>query len=281
VVISMTPANFTFLDFNKYWYVGNFQLFHANGLIFNPYLSMELKSVAAQRLLDYTPKILQSDPVLLFALKDLINLSIQSRALYVIILPLGEFQTEAMWLQDHVEVILYIRSHQIAPNVQHIPREIDWAKFYSDALTEEKLHTLSNPYGIEDSTWKKMQAASKLPLPLGSDDASYLQFEQNAIEWTDFKILLDVLQELGAKPLILSRPMNYRLWEALGVSESAQNSYYTKLHNVVDPYHVTLEDFHQYSTDIYFSTDQTGHPSRYGWVYVDQTLDQFFHNTLH
>jgi len=86
---------------------------------------------------------------------------------------------------------------------------------------------------------------------------------------------------LGAEPLILSRPINGRFWEAVGVSEQAQDAYYTKLHAVVDPYHMTLVDYQQYANDIYFSIDNVSHTSRYGWIYVDQTLDEFFHGNLH
>jgi D-alanine transfer protein len=92
---------------------------------------------------------------------------------------------------------------------------------------------------------------------------------------------LDVLHELGAKPLILSRPVNGGYWTAVGVSEDAQNAYYIKLHAIVDPYDMTLVDYRQYTNDIYFSMDSVAHTSRYGWVYVDQTLDQFFHGNLH
>ena len=74
--------------------------------------------------------------------------------------------------------------------------------------------------------------------------------------------------------------MNIQIWETLGVSEQAQNSYYQKLHAVVDPYHMPLIDFQQYGNDEYFSIDMASHTSREGWIYVDQTLDAFFHGPL-
>jgi poly-D-alanine transfer protein DltD len=43
---------------------------------------------------------------------------------------------------------------------------------------------------------------------------------------------------------------------------------------------VALIDFQQYGTDTYFSTDQYSHTSGYGWVYVDQALDNFFHGRI-
>ncbi|HEY9153372.1 MAG TPA: D-alanyl-lipoteichoic acid biosynthesis protein DltD [Anaerolineales bacterium] len=280
VVISITPAPFTFSPLREDYYAGNYTRLHAYGLIFSPYLSMELKSTAAQRMLGH-PKTLEADPFLEFTLNHMTDASIQSRVLYVIMFPLGALQTEVMWLQDHAEVILYIWNHHIDPNVQHIPYKIRWSKNFSAAHAEQKLHALSNPYGIEDWRWKLFQGKSKVPYQPGSGDAGFLRFLQSAEEWQDFKILLDVLQELGAKPLILSRPINGRYWEAVGVSGQAQDAFYTKLHAVVDPYHMTLVDYQQYTNEIYFSIDSVSHTSRYGWVYVDKTLNQFFHGNLH
>ena len=229
VVISITPTLFTYGDELEEYYIGNYSRLHAYELILSPYLSMRLKSAAAQRMLNY-PKTLQSDPLIQFTLNHMADNSIQSQILYDMIWPLGEFQTEVMRLQDHAEVVLYIRSHHIDPNVQHISQKIDWASDFSDALTEEKMHTLSNPYGIENSIWEGSQIRTEvLPSIPGSSDPKFLQFLQMAKEWPDFEILLDVLQELGAKPLILSRPINARFWEAVGVSEQAQNVYYVKL----------------------------------------------------
>ena len=279
VVISITPAPFTFNPLPDRYYAGNFTLLHAYGLIFSPYLSMELKSAAAQRMLDY-PDTLQGDRILGFGLKHIADSSIQSQFLYVIVWPMGELQTEVMWLQDHAEVVLYTWGHHINPNVLHSSQKIDWANDFSAALVEQKRHVLSNPYGIEDWKWKLFQGQSKVPYTPGSGNAGFLHFLRTAEEWQDFKILLDVLQELGAEPLILSRPINASYWGAVGVSKQAQDAYYAKLHAVVDPYHMTLVDYHEYGTDLYFSIDNVGHTSRYGWVYVDQTLDDFFHGRI-
>ena len=274
VVISITPEYFAMDNPPYYQYYGNFIGFHAYGLIFSPYLSMKLKSAAAQRMLDY-PHTLQGQPVLKFALKCLAEPSIQNQFLYAIIYPFGWLETEVMWLQDHAEVVGYVWSHHINPNVYRVPQEIDWAKDFSSALAEQKLRTLSKQYGKNASMLNGTQIVQ------GSGDTVFLQFLENAQEWLDFKTLLEVLQELGAKPLIISRPLNVHLLEADGVTQRVQNLYYVKLNNIVNQYHIPLVDYEQYGTDIYFSEDQVGHTSRYGWVYVDQTLDQFFHTTLH
>ena len=280
IVISITPAPFTMGALSEQYYAGNYTRLHAYEMIFSPYLSMDVKSAAAKRMLEF-PSTLQADPFLKLTLSVLNKPSLPTKAFYYIAWPFGELQTIVMNLQDHAAVVAYLRSHSINAEVQRQPRTIDWSTTLAAALQEQKMHTLSNPYGVEDTKWKNYENLLASPIVPGSGDKRFIRDVKGAREWDDLKILLSVLQELGAKPLILSRPMNVHLWEALGVSEQAQNTFYTKLHDVTAPYNVQVVDYREYGTDIYFSIDQAAHTSREGWVYVDQTLDDFFHGRLH
>ncbi len=279
IVISFSPATFTMSQLPADYYAGNFSPLHAYGMIFSPYLNMTLKIGAAKRMLNF-PATLKNDPFLQFALIEMTRPSRVNRLLYYMSWPLGELQIMTMQMQDHAEVVFYIWSHPIDPKVTKSSQTIDWPTAFSSALAEQKQHTRSNSLGIEDSDWWWYQHVVTNPIPAGSEDKAFINRVKSHPEWTDLDILLQVLKGLGAQPLILSRPMNVHLWEALGVSEGAQNTYYAKLQKTVNRYHMPLVDYQQYGTNIYFSIDQGAHTSRYGWVYVDQTLDEFFHNTL-
>jgi len=280
VVISFSPGDFTMSKLPPEYYAGNFSPLHAYEMIFNPYLSITLKINAAKRMLDF-PDTLQSDSFLHFAIIQMTRQSKTNRLLYYLSWPLGELQIATMRLQDHAEVVLYLWSHPTNPNIQKIPQTIDWSAALSSALAEQKQHTLNNSFGIEDNRWWAYQNIVTKPVLAGSEDIKFINRVEQHPEWVDLDILLRVIQELGAQPLILSRPMNVHVWEAVGVSEQAQNIYYVKLNNIVNQYHMPLVDYRQYGTDIYFSMDQGAHTSRYGWVYVDQTLDEFFHGNIH
>ena len=280
IVISFSPATFTMSKLPPEYYAGNFSPLHAYEMIFSPYLSSALKMDAAKRMLDF-PTTLQNDSFLDFAVTQMTRTSKVNRILYYLSWPLGELQIMTMRLQDHAEVVSYLWSHPSDPNVKEIPQTIDWSGAFSTALAEQKQHTLSNPLGVEDSDWWYYQHVVTNPIPAGSEDKGFINRVEAHPEWTDFDILLRVLQESGAEPLILSRPMNVHLWEALGVSEQAQDVYYVKLNDSVNQFRMPLVDYQQYGTDIYFSIDQGAHTSRYGWIYVDQTLDEFFHGNLH
>ena len=280
IVVSFSPATFTMSKLPPDYYAGNFSALHAYEMIFSPYLSITLKIDAARRMLDF-PDTLQSDGFLRFAILEMTRPSKANRMLYYLSWPLGEFQIMTMQLQDHAEVLSYLWSHSVSSGVKKTPQTIDWSSAFSSALTAQKQHTLSNSLGVEDEDWWWYQHVVTKPIPAGSEDKGFIYRVEQHPEWIDLDILLRVLQELGAQPLILSRPMNVQLWEALGVSEQAQDTYYVKLNSIVNRYHMPLVDYQQYGTDIYFSIDQGAHTSRYGWVYVDQTLDEFFHDHLH
>lgn len=279
IVISITPANFVMSKLPAEYYAGNFSRLHVYETLFSPYLNTNLKAVIAKRMADF-PDTYKDDPFLNFAVFQLAGESRINRALYYLCWPLGELETQVMRIQDHAIVYAYIRDGRISPNVSRSPQSIDWPGTLAKALAEQKIHTASNPLGVEDDQWWKYSYLLTNPAPPGSEDKMFIQRVKIHPEWSDLDILLQALKELGAQPLILSRPMNVRLWEAQGVSEQAQNIYYEKLREAVAPYRFPLVDYQQYGTDIYFSIDQGSHTSREGWIYVNQTLDDFFHGRI-
>ena len=284
IVLSIMPGSF-FLN-KKYFiennpehdFAMNFSRLRTYEALFSPYISFGIKNEISQSLLDFRSTI-RSDPFLTFAIDQTSSTSINNHIVYYLIWPLGELQTEILRLQDHFEVVFYIWTHSIDPNVPKVPQSINWNGTHQNALAEQIKNTSTNPYGVENFMWWYFDRIS-LPEPAGSNDDLYKRTLLNSQEWTDFKILFIVLQQLGAKPLILSRPLNVPLWEVMGVTENTQDIFYDKLHSVADPFKMPLVDFRQYDHDKYFSIDQGSHTSRDGWVYVDQILDAYYHGQL-
>ncbi|HUI90555.1 MAG TPA: D-alanyl-lipoteichoic acid biosynthesis protein DltD [Anaerolineales bacterium] len=284
IVLSIMPGSF-FIN-KKYFiennpvhdFAMNFSPLRSYETIFSPYLSFGIKNEISRSLLGFRDTI-RSDPFLSFAVTITSSTSTKNHVLYYLIWPLGELETQILRLQDHFEVVLYIWTHHIDPDVQKVPQSIDWNTVHQNALAEQIKNTSTNPYGVENFMWWYFARIS-LPEPIGSNDDLYTKNLLNSQEWTDFKILLIVLQQLGAKPLIISRPLNVPLWEVMGVTEDTQDIFYNKLHSVADPFKMPLIDFRQYDHDMYFSIDQGSHTSRDGWVYVDQILDAYYHGQL-
>jgi len=281
VVFSFTPSMFDEEAVSPASYAEDFSLLHANALIFDLSLSYGIKQLIAQRMNEY-PHTLNTDPILQFGVQQLICPCSYGSTLYVLTLPLGQINTWIIRLQDHWDVLNYIWSHpKLNPAVTRKPAQINWVSEIAQSLRVDKTYSTNNPYGIENSAWtntcSKILAQRRKP---GSSDAQFLWNLDHSTEWADFELALRVLKELGAKPIILSRPLDGRIWNAMGVSSLARRVYYDKLQNTIAPYGFPFVDFENHDSDKYFSIDPSSHTSPEGWVYVDQTLDDFFHDKI-
>jgi len=278
VIISFTPTMFFAKSVPADMVAGLFSRLHANELAFSTQLSLATKQAAASRMLQY-PKSLDKEPLLRFALERLAGGSPLDLAQYYAAWPLGRLWTTVLELQDHWETLTFIWARpDLNPEVARQPAAIDWPALVAKAEREQQAAASNNPYGIDNDVWARYLTHD--PKAYGSfDQAALIRLEQSA-EWTDLDILLRILNDLGARPLILSRPANVVYWEAMGVSPAVSQAYYEKLGQAAERYGVPVVDFHECDDDKYFSMDKASHTSRKGWVYVDKTLDDFYHEVL-
>jgi D-alanine transfer protein len=283
VIFAIGPAIMTmapFGDVAERHYEGNFSELHAFQLAFNPQLSLETKRLTAARMLDF-PEPLSTNPFLLFTIRQLASPSPVGLLLHGLSRPLGRLQLAILQLQDHFATVEYIHHLSAAEvTVPREPRELDWQGLIDTAEREQMRNTDSNPFGVDNSQWPKIKELFDAPAAPGSRDDDFINDVTIAREWNDLGLALRVVQELGADALIMSSPMNVPLWETIGVSETAQNTYYDLLHSVVDPYGIPLLDGREWGRIPLFSMDLASHASRKGWIYVDQRLDQIYHGSL-
>jgi len=283
VVFAIGPAIMTMAPFGDVavrHYEANFSNLHAFELMYSPRLSLQTKSLAATRMLDF-PETLQPNPLLFAAARLLAEPSWVNSSLHVLSYPLVWFQIWILRLQDHFETVNYIR-HLSAAEITVIreTRTIDWDRLVEVAEKEQIENTDSNPYGVDNSQWHKIKELFVSPSAPGTRDQDFINDVTIAREWSDLRLALRVLSELDADAVIMSSPMNVPLWETIGVSEQAQNKYYDTLHAVVDPYGVGLLDGKEWGRISYFSMDLASHASRKGWIYVNRRLDEIFHHEL-
>ncbi len=281
VVISFTPSMFTVDKVNLEEYTANFSRLHAMELIYSPYLTYSLKQNAARRMIQY-PQTIGQDPLLRYGVFQLVDDSLLSRALYIAAYPIAFLDIFIIKLQDHWEVLNYIWQHPtLTPTVTRQPISLDWTKLIAQAYVKQKSETSNNPYGVENSAWKTMaqELSSKKQSPVLAD-LTYMRNLNKSQEWVDFDILLQTLKELGAQPLIKSHPIDGTLYELIGISAKARFVYYQKLSEEVSKYGFPLIDYRNYEMDKYFTYDLASHTGREGWVYVDQSLDAFYHGNI-
>ena len=270
LAISLSPSSYFAEEVDAGYYGGNFSELHATELAFSTAISRGLKRDAARRMLEY-PKTIEDNWLLQTALRRLAGDTALDRALYAALFPLGKLQLWIGRAQDHFEAAEHIEDIHAPLAAEKRPRKMNWAA------------TLRQAGEIA----KKMKATAKKPgapalakRPKGSRDKAWLATLEKADEWTDFELVLRALEELGARPLILSMPVHGEDLENFGVSKTARSAYEDRMRGLTGRYHAPFVYFKQNEEDPNFFYDNLDHLSPSGWIYYNKMLDDFFHERL-
>jgi D-alanine transfer protein len=263
-------------------YAGNFSELHAGELAFNTRLSLELRQDAARRMLEF-PATVANRPLLRFALENLADGSPISLACYDAVLPLGIIHNTILRYQDHWSVVCYLWKHPAIPSPPASPRSgpsLDWPTLHRQADALYRAHSNNNEFGLDNEKWNRqirqytLQRRNKL-----SDGAFLRTLEQNQ-EWVDLELLLRELNELGARPLLLSMPIHGGWYDQCGITYTARRAYYQKLRRLGASYHTAVVDFADHDADQSFCNDDLGHLAPSGLVHYNHIYDGFFHDAI-
>jgi D-alanine transfer protein len=265
VVISISPTWFFHQNIPATYYDGNFSLLQAGELIYSRHLSFDLKRDVARRMLEY-PKTLEKSVLLAFTLRQLASDSPINRVMYYGTVPFGLLENEILRMQDHCEMLYYICKEwwQLHAHVRHVPQTIDWNRLFADAAAQVRAHNDSDPE------------------PVGPENGAelFVTGEQNAQEWVDFELLLRGLNELGARPLLLSIPIDGRYFDQFGVGRRFRDLYYKRIRGLAQVHDVPIVDFEGHDLDEDLLAGHHDHLTDKGWLYFDKAIDDFFHDRL-
>jgi D-alanine transfer protein len=278
IVISLPPSWFFFYDKTPAdAYAANFSRLQAGALVFSRDLSWDLKRASARRMLEY-PETLAGDPILRFGLHRLASGSSFDRLLYDAVRPLGMVQNAMLRLQDHWATFKLIRDR--ASMVAAEPRQrrvINWDALRSEAETLGAIEAGDNPFGFNKVLWQEQE--EKWRNRRLSDDGFAAGMERSK-EWVDLDLLLSSLEQLGARPLVLSMPTCGLFLDHLGTSAASRQAFYSRLQSMIESHHARVITFAEHDRDKYFITDPGDHLGPRGWIFYVQALDNFYHETL-
>lgn len=268
VAISLSPSSYFAEEVDPGYCAGNFSALQATELALNSSLSLGLRRDAARRMLEY-PKTVEADWMLRTLLQRLAGATPLDHALFAALQPLGQLQRGVGRIQDHFATAGHLAERHEEPERVKRRRVLNWKEIFKRA----------------DELARRMKASARKPptlakRPKGSRDKQFLQTLARADEWTDFELMLRVLDELGAKPLILSMPVHARDLETTGVSHEARGAYETRLRSLAAAHRAPLVYFRQNENDPDFFSDNLNHLGAKGWAYYNKMLDDFFHGRL-
>jgi D-alanine transfer protein len=265
VAISISPTWFFHENVPVTYYNGNFSLLQAGEIIYSRHLSFDLKRDVARRMLEYS-KTLEKSVLLAFTLRQLASDSPMNRVMYYGTVPLGFLENGILRMQDHCETLFYILKEwrRLRSGVRRSQRTVDWNRLIADATAQVRQHNDSDPD------------------PVGPEKgpARFVTGEQNAHEWVDFELLLRGLNELGARPLLLSIPIDGRYFDRFGVGRAYRDLYYKRIRGLAQSHDVPLVAFEEHDLDEDFLVGHHDHLTDKGWLYFDRALNDFFHDRL-
>jgi D-alanine transfer protein len=264
IAISLSPEWFFAINTRQDWYKGNFSLLAASEVAFGGGLDFELKRDISFRMLQF-PSTLEKSPLLEFALRRLAAGSWADRAVFCALWPLGKTQTVLLKLQDHFAALSYILQ-KAKPAPRRHSEILDWPTLIAKAIESQSAdaETMGKAPGFIPP-WR---------------EAAFVARVNAAPEWIDFELLLRVLAEIRARPLLLSMPIAGQYYDRQGVSRTARETHYKKMRTLAQRYHFALVDFENHDEDPAFLDRQQNHLTGKGWMFYNRVLDDFFHGRV-
>ena len=272
VAYSISPGWFFMEVFEPKWYEGNFSAMQALELAFSTDLSWGLRRDVARRMLEY-PKTVEDHWLLEFSLQRLAGDRPLDRALFTLIRPFGYLSRLVSRTQDHFEAALHIldEDEKLNPSAKRVRRALNWNVVLKGAARFANTTTIQA---------KKSEVAKRKASKAVSRAKGFLQAIAHAKEWTDIELLMRTFQELGAKPLLLSMPVEDIRLEVYDLAPSARTAYLDRLNQLADQYDFPHIDFRDHQADPAFLYDFQDHLSAEGWLFYNKALDDFFHGRL-
>ena len=264
VAISFSPTWF-FTGVNPAFYEGNFSAQTAHEAIVGSRLSFRLKSDIASRLLEF-PKTSSQSALLRSELELFANGNFMHRRAIDLLWPMAQMQRLVFSLQDHFESLSFLRkTRPVATRFRS--EELDWEALIHNA---EQTHVpLSEKAAGRSPDYSAMRAGG---------DAGFVARIETAREWADMELLLRALHEVHAEPLLLSMPINARVYNDAGISHPAGKAYYEKFRALAARYNFKAVTFEDHDGDPNFLYGSGAHLSTAGWMYYNRALDNFYHS---
>lgn len=156
-------------------------------------------------------------------------------------------------------------------DVKNNPSKIDYVNESIKAIEEAKKESTNNDFGMRDSDYKK-NVGNKLSR--FKDRDKNLSYE-NSVEYDDLKLLLEVCEIKGIKPLFVSVPLHGSWSDYTGFSKDKRQAYYEKVKKTVSEYDAEFVDLSVYEYEEYFLCD-TMHLGWKGWLKVNEEIDSFY-----
>ena len=186
----------------------------------------------------------------------------------------------------------YQRSYQVRKHTKDIKDDLDWEQYLVDrpfeldgksatcisfekrmevAEMEGRASVTNNDFGIEDDYYNEYMKDSYEERKDSEVDSRFTVSK----EYDDLNLFLDVCDELGIEPMLVSVPVNGYWYDYTGFPSEEREGYYQNIVNICDQRDVQLLDLSAYEYTDYVLRDIM-HLGWKGWVFIEYEIEQFY-----
>ncbi len=250
----------------------HFAALHVYRFIFNSEIDPNLKAKIAQNLLKTGQ--FKKGPVLACLLSNLTRKH-PNKVVQILVEPLGRGMLAALEQIDRFNAYQLLRENHPAPAATVGGGPLDWRRLLLRAQKDGQKACRTNPFSIEDGIYN---GSIKPDLKFFRNQAKNdIYIDHNQLN--ELQLLLDVCKAFDLKPLIIISPLNGLWSDYRGLSKQVRQQCYTQLRQMIQSAGVQYIDFSDHEYDRYFMHD-TQHIGWKGWVYIDQAMDRFYHQSV-
>jgi D-alanine transfer protein len=275
-------------------YAGNFSPEIANIFVFDAPISAAVRADGARRMLDFS-NTLDNDPLLRAATASLADPSFVHVVAYDLLVPAGRLSSWVSQIQDAAQTIAFIDTSNLRSGFPTQPRSVSWPQELQTASQLTQSQATNNPFGIDNAGFSNVlegnvplsQVYSAIVLACfdkSNRDGKVLgpptDWEttmRSSKAWTDLTLELQVLHELGARPLVYSLPLAGVYDDYSAVSRPARQQLYDRYRAATAAAGITALDLSVFDEDPFFLHDPIDHLSPRGWIFVNRALDVYWH----
>lgn len=275
IVVILSPQWFTPEGISPAYFKQNFSPLHAYRMFFNASLSDQTKHQLIERLLAFAGAF-DEEPTL-YALLKSDKLTGQTPSFQRVKLEVkGRLEMAALEVNDAVKTILLtqqINPVTVARNASATePTLPSWLELKDKASKSGKALAQNNRFNIMNTYYSKY-VQPKLAENRGSATSAGLY---PSPEYQDLELFLQILKEAKAKPMFIIVPVNGLWYDYIGFPTGERKAYYARIETMVRDKNFQVANFGDHEYDPYFLQDVM-HLGWKGWVYVDESLDKFYH----
>ncbi|GEK33754.1 D-alanyl-lipoteichoic acid biosynthesis protein DltD [Kurthia sibirica] len=268
VVFIISPQWFVKEGLDEFHFSPNYSMLQSYDLAFNKTMDRSLRKRGMERLLQFDT--VQRDHILRtmyeYELSDHKERKILGRAAKFV----GSFTRQ---LQHKKDIYYSLFVGDFKGDLKAQPELVEDRTFAEQIKASEQYGSerVNNDYGISSHYYNKK---IKPKLALLKDYKSEEEYTESP-EYEDLQLVMDAFKDAGAKPLFVSIPLNGKWYDYAGFDKDRRDAYYEKMDMVLEKSGHAYVDYTNHEDDPYFLTD-TLHIGWKGWVYLDQTMDDFY-----